>query len=61
MDGIAVNNGIGAVTASHIISEFKKGIETTVYESIEVLTMAKEGITLNDVIAHVRLNNLLKD
>lgn len=61
-DEIAENNGIGAGTARNIINEWKNGVESTEYESVRELAIfsKEEGVTLSDVVSHVRLNNYIK-
>jgi hypothetical protein len=61
-DEIASNNGIGAGTVSNIITEWKKGLDSTDYDSIRELSvfLKGEGITLNDLAPLVRLNNHIK-
>jgi hypothetical protein len=62
-DEIAANKGIGAGTVSNIISDFKKGIEDSEFNSIRELTVwsKKEGITLSDIVSHVRLINMSRN
>ncbi len=61
-DEIAANNGIGGGTASNIINEWRKGIDSTEYESIRDLALfsKREGIILEDLASRVRLINYVK-
>jgi hypothetical protein len=59
---IAENNKIGAGSVSNIISDFKRGIESSEFDSIREFAIwsKKEGMTMSNVVAHVRLINYIK-
>ena len=60
-DRIAADNGIGAGTVSIIITEWKKGIKDSDYESIRELAVfsKKEGLNLSELASRFRLYNYI--
>ena len=61
-DETASSNKIGAGTVSNIVTEWKKGLDDSEYDSIRELSvfLKREGITLNDHASQIRLNNYIK-
>jgi len=61
-DGIAGSNGIGAGTVTNIISEWKKGIDNSDYESVRELAvfLKRQGISPGDLASHYRAQNYIK-
>jgi hypothetical protein len=61
-DEIAADNGIGAGTVSNIVSDWKKGIEDSEYESVRELAVfsKKEGLNLIALASCFRLFNFIK-
>src|SRR5438552_12417894 len=61
-DRIAADNNIGAGTVSNIISEWKKGINDSDYDSVRELAVysKKEGFGLSHIASSTRLSNYIQ-
>src|SRR3954451_16477673 len=59
---IAIDNNIGEGTVSGIVSDWKRGLEDSEYESVRELAAQskKQGIDLNELALRFRLYNLIK-
>lgn len=61
-DRIAVDNGIGAGTASNIIDEWKKGVQDSDYESVREFAIhcKEEDISLGNLTSALRIKDYIK-
>jgi hypothetical protein len=59
---IAIDNDIGEGTASSIVTDWKKGLEDSEYESVRELAVQseKQGLALSDLASHFRLYSIIK-
>src|SRR5690242_964951 len=59
---IAIDNDIGEGTVSGIVSDWKRGLEGSEYESVRELAVQskKQGISLSVLASHFRLYEIIK-
>ncbi len=59
---IASDNRVGEGSVSNIVSDFKKGLDDSEFESIRELAVEsrKQGLTLSDLGSSLRLYNYIK-
>lgn len=60
-DKIALDLQIGSGTVSNIISEFKKGIENSEFDSIRLLALEvrNQGLNWSELASRFRLHNFI--
>ena len=61
-DKIAIDNDIGEGTVSSIVNDWKRGLESSEYESVRELAVQskKQGIALSDLASRFRLYSIIK-